>query len=85
MREAPSTPVAPPHLGPAHEEVTEADFLAEAISEYKFGGWHYAPLVVALVPPLGAIIGGRADAWTDALLLLFGAFWVNPSRSSKSC
>jgi len=40
----------------------------------SFGGFHYIPLIFALVPPLGAIIHGRAEAWTDSLMLLVISF-----------
>jgi hypothetical protein len=45
-------------------------------AEAALGGWHYAPLFVALAPAAGALFGGRADAWSDAILLLLAAFWL---------
>lgn len=64
-------PLAPPSLALDPDSVEQ-----QTISEYAFGGWHYAPLAIALAPPLGAIIGGRADAWSDALLLILATFWL---------
>ena len=40
----------------------------------SFSGWHYLPLIFALVPPLGAIVHGRAEAWTDMLMLIVISF-----------
>ncbi|PWN48877.1 thioredoxin-domain-containing protein [Violaceomyces palustris] len=68
-------PHSPPHLSLDEEQLFEAGHQTGQ-GEGAFGGWHYAPLFVALVPPLGAIIGGRADAWTDAILLILASFWL---------
>lgn len=38
--------------------------------------WHYLPLVFALIPPLGAVIHGKADIWTDILMLLLLAYYL---------
>ena len=56
------------------EDPPEQD--AQHDSDSQFGGWHYLPLIFAIVPPLGAVIHGRAEAWTDVLLLAIIAFYL---------
>ncbi|CEH11806.1 hypothetical protein CBOM_07201 [Ceraceosorus bombacis] len=56
-----------------------AEAVAEGVAESAtsaLGGWHYAPLLIALIPPAGALLGGKADAWSDAVLLILSAFWL---------
>ncbi|KAK9899799.1 hypothetical protein P389DRAFT_4196 [Cystobasidium minutum MCA 4210] len=50
----------------------EDDYHEESFS----GPLHYLPLIVAVVPPLGAVLHGRAEAWTDFLILLLVAFYL---------
>lgn len=66
-------PQAPPSI--STEEDAEFEAAQKAASE-AFGGWHYAPLGVALAPPLGALLGGHSDAWSDAILLILASFWL---------
>lgn len=44
--------------------------------ENVLGGWHFAPLLIAVVPPIGAVLGGHSDAWSDAILLVLASFWL---------
>lgn len=37
---------------------------------------HHLPLVIVALPPLGAIIHGRAENWADAILVLLIAFYL---------
>ncbi|KAJ1017791.1 hypothetical protein NDA16_005108 [Ustilago loliicola] len=64
---------APPSL--TEEEAKEFEAAQNAVHD-AFGGWHYAPLGVALAPPLGALLGGHSDAWSDAILLILASFWL---------
>lgn len=66
-------PQAPPSF--TEEEMAEFEAAQKAASE-GLGGWHYAPLGVALAPPLGALLGGHSDAWSDAILLILASFWL---------
>ncbi|SPO31062.1 related to TRX2 - thioredoxin II [Ustilago trichophora] len=66
-------PQAPPSM--TEEETAEFEAAQNAARE-TFGGWHYAPLGVALAPPLGALLGGHSDAWSDAILLILASFWL---------
>ena len=75
----PSYARAPPSLknsdyGATSEPGSGRHGTDEDESEHKFSGWHYIPLIFALVPPLGAIVHGRAEAWTDMLMLVVIAF-----------
>ncbi|BGP14274.1 hypothetical protein JCM10213_005834 [Rhodosporidiobolus nylandii] len=44
--------------------------------EEKTSGWHHLPLVLVALPPLGAIIHGRAENWSDAIILLLVCFYL---------
>ncbi|GAC77631.1 hypothetical protein PANT_27d00045 [Moesziomyces antarcticus T-34] len=66
-----------PHAPPSMTEGEEAEFeAAQSAARDTLGGWHYAPLAVALAPPLGALLGGHSDAWSDAILLILASFWL---------
>lgn len=68
-------PLSPPTL-PEDDDIEEL-VAARQSGEHSLGGWHYAPLIVGLAPPLGAILGGgQADHWTDAILLVLSGFWL---------
>ncbi|KAE8217663.1 hypothetical protein CF319_g8298 [Tilletia indica] len=70
-------PFAPPGLDYDADEAEHAQQrAAAAAAQSAFGGWHWAPLVIALAPPIGTLLGGHADAWSDAILLLLGTFWL---------
>ncbi|SPC63248.1 related to TRX2 - thioredoxin II [Ustilago sp. UG-2017b] len=64
---------APPSLTEEEEKVFQ---VAQNAARDAFRGWHYAPLGVALAPPLGALVGGHSDAWSDAILLILASFWL---------
>ncbi|PWY98120.1 hypothetical protein BCV70DRAFT_41154 [Testicularia cyperi] len=72
---APSIPFSPPYLSREEDVDFEAAQASEAARE-SFGGWHYAPLLVAMAPPVGALLGGHSDAWSDAILLILASFWL---------
>ncbi len=69
-----SRPFAPPRFTPRDEEEFEAEAAAHETS--SFAGWHFAPLAVALAPPLGAVLGGKAEHWSNAILLFLCSFWL---------
>lgn len=69
-------PLEPPSSAPLDEELEEI-IAARVSGEHSLGGWHYAPLIVGIGPALGAILGGKADLWSDAILLLLSSFWVS--------
>jgi len=79
------------HLDPLHEEGDASGDNDDSSTDWREGGQdgdnndeehtfsgplHYLPLIVAVVPPLGAVLHGRAEAWTDALILLLVAFYL---------
>ncbi|KAJ1021314.1 hypothetical protein NDA18_005553 [Ustilago nuda] len=65
------------HAPPSLTEEEEKEFqVAQNAARDAFRGWHYAPLGVALAPPLGALVGGHSDAWSDAILLILASFWL---------
>ncbi|SNX87059.1 related to TRX2 - thioredoxin II [Melanopsichium pennsylvanicum] len=66
-----------PQAPPSMTEEEDAEFeAAQNAARETLGGWHYAPLGVALAPPLGALLGGHSDAWSDAILLILASFWL---------
>ncbi len=66
-----------PQAPPSMTEEEEAEFeAAQKAARDTLSGWHYAPLGVALAPPLGALLGGHSDAWSDAILLILASFWL---------
>ncbi|KAK0548682.1 hypothetical protein OC845_003471 [Tilletia horrida] len=69
-------PFAPPSLDYDAYQAEIDQHRAAAAADSAFGGWHWAPLVIALAPPIGTLLGGHADAWSDAILLLLGTFWL---------
>lgn len=64
-----------PHAPPVEEDsfYEEEDPLKP---ENVLGHWHFAPLLIAVLPPVGAVLGGHADAWSDAILLILASFWL---------
>lgn len=82
-RRSSSIPMAPPSLGTQEDEYDDNDDDNDEYGnprvikpENILGGWHFAPLLIAVIPPLGALMGGRADAWSDAILLVLASFWL---------
>ncbi|TKY88904.1 hypothetical protein EX895_002145 [Sporisorium graminicola] len=73
QQQAGFVPLAPPSLTEEEEAEFEA---AQKAARDTLGGWHFAPLGVALAPPLGALLGGHSDAWSDAILLILASFWL---------
>lgn len=81
-----SIPQAPPTLegegfydDVANDSDSGSEFAhggAEVKAENVLGGWHFAPLLIAVLPPLGAVLGGHSDAWSDAILLAIASFWL---------
>lgn len=65
-----------PHAPPTLEEDSFYEEDDSLKSENVLSNWHFAPLLIAILPPLGAVIGGQADAWSDAILLLLASFWL---------
>ncbi|CDW97443.1 hypothetical protein, partial [Sporisorium scitamineum] len=73
QQQASYVPLAPPSMTEEEEAEFEA---AQKAARDTLGGWHLAPLGVALAPPLGALLGGHSDAWSDAILLILASFWL---------
>ncbi|GAA5932645.1 hypothetical protein JCM1841_000321 [Sporobolomyces salmonicolor] len=42
----------------------------------KTSGWHHVPLILVALPPLGAIVHGRAENWSDAIILILICFYL---------
>ncbi|CAO1637239.1 unnamed protein product [Parajaminaea phylloscopi] len=68
-------PLDPPSAQLPEEEFAEI-VAARAKGEHTLGGWHYAPLVIGVLPPLCSIFGGNANVWSDAILLVLATFWL---------
>ena len=66
------------HLALTHETDLEqgkgkraaSPTVAEEAEEFAFSLTHYLPVLVACIPPIGAVFGGTAAVWTDILLLV---------------
>lgn len=69
-----SIPMSPPSVG--SDDDYYQDDAREIRAENVLGNWHFAPLLIAIVPPLGAVLGGGADAWSDAILLVIASFYL---------
>lgn len=67
-------PISPPSVG--SDDDYYQDDAREIRAENVLGNWHFAPLLIAIVPPLGAVLGGGADAWSDAILLVIASFYL---------
>ncbi|UZJ56342.1 hypothetical protein CBS101457_005662 [Exobasidium rhododendri] len=74
-RQSRSIPLSPPSIGSDDDHYHQGD-MPQIRSENILGNWHFAPLLIALVPPLGAVLGGGADAWSDAILLVVASFYL---------
>ena len=46
---------------------------------------HHLPLMIVALPPLGAIIHGRAENWADAILVLLIAFYLYQLIKGRLC
>lgn len=44
--------------------------------DHRFGGTHWLPLFLALIPSLGSLFHGESENWTDSLILLLVAFFL---------
>ena len=49
----------------------------ETGQESKVSSWHNLPLFVVILPPLGAVLHGRAEDWTDAMILVLICFYLH--------
>ena len=74
-RRASSIPLSPPSVG-SYDGHYQDDDGREMRVDNVLGHWHFAPLLIAIVPPLGAVVGGKADAWSDAILLFIASFYL---------
>lgn len=70
-----SIPLSPPSVG-SDDDYYQDDRSRGNKGENVLGNWHFAPLLIAIVPPLGAVLGGGADAWSDAILLVIASFYL---------
>ncbi|GAA5976742.1 hypothetical protein JCM11641_005680 [Rhodosporidiobolus odoratus] len=44
--------------------------------EEKTSGWHHLPLVLVALPILGATVHGRAENWSDGIILILICFYL---------
>lgn len=66
-------PLAPP----VDPELFESDEEWRKYHETeKTEGWHHLPLLLVVLPPLGAIVHGRAENWSDAIILVLICFYL---------
>lgn len=66
------------------DQERQARLVRELEEDHRFGGTHWLPLFLALVPSLGSLFHGDSETWTDALLLLLVAFFLYKSTQSRS-
>ncbi|BGP30426.1 hypothetical protein JCM10296v2_002180 [Rhodotorula toruloides] len=52
------------------------DDFHEHLEAEKTSGWHHLPLILVALPPLGAIVHGRAENWSDAIVLTLVVFYL---------
>ncbi|BGO89940.1 hypothetical protein NBRC10512_001924 [Rhodotorula toruloides] len=52
------------------------DNFHEHLEAEKTSGWHHLPLILVALPPLGAIVHGRAENWSDAIVLALVVFYL---------
>jgi hypothetical protein len=50
----------------------------------KTSSLHHLPLVLVAIPSLGAILHGRAENWSDAIVLALVVFYLYNLIKSKS-
>jgi len=62
---------------PKDDELFDTDdaFQAHADAE-RASGWHHLPLFLVGLPSLGAIVHGRAEQWSDAIILALVVFYL---------
>jgi hypothetical protein len=53
-----------------------ADILHDPATEALSSHTYSLPIVIAVIPPMGALIYGKSDVWSDFLLLLLIAFYL---------
>uniref|UniRef100_A0A0K3CRJ4 Uncharacterized protein n=1 Tax=Rhodotorula toruloides TaxID=5286 RepID=A0A0K3CRJ4_RHOTO len=53
------------------------DDFHEHLEAEKTSGWHHLPLILVALPPLGAIVHGRAENWSDAIVLALVVFYLH--------
>ncbi|GAA5901252.1 hypothetical protein JCM8208_002319 [Rhodotorula glutinis] len=54
---------------------TDDTFQAHADAE-RASGWHHLPLFLVGLPSLGAVVHGRAEHWSDAIILALVVFYL---------
>ncbi|GEM12648.1 hypothetical protein Rt10032_c23g6665 [Rhodotorula toruloides] len=52
------------------------DDFHEHLEAEKTSGWHHLPLILVALPPLGAVVHGRAENWSDAIVLALVVFYL---------
>ncbi|GAA5834876.1 hypothetical protein JCM9279_007134 [Rhodotorula babjevae] len=62
---------------PKDDELFDTDeaFQAHADAE-RASGWHHLPLFLVGLPSLGAVVHGRAEHWSDAIILALVVFYL---------
>ncbi|GAA5877724.1 hypothetical protein JCM16303_000217 [Sporobolomyces ruberrimus] len=74
--EASFFPHSPPALPPPRPQLTPSPSKQAQHEIESSNAWHHLPLALVALPPLLSIIHGRAENWSDAILLLLVAFYL---------
>ncbi|KAK4058414.1 hypothetical protein OIO90_000572 [Microbotryomycetes sp. JL221] len=69
----PRHPLQPPRAPDLYH--TDEEWRVQHSAEQR-GSLHNLPLILVALPPLGAIIHGRAENWSDALILIMCCFYL---------
>ncbi|SCV67864.1 BQ2448_5475 [Microbotryum intermedium] len=67
-----------PMQPPKHPDMfdTEEQWRTHHDATEKTQGWHHLPLFLVVLPPLGAIIHGRAENWSDGIVITIVCFYL---------
>ncbi|KAG0142051.1 hypothetical protein CROQUDRAFT_50878 [Cronartium quercuum f. sp. fusiforme G11] len=58
------------------DQIQQSRWNREIEEDHRFGGTHWLPLFLALIPSLGSLFHGDSESWTDGLVLLLVAFFL---------
>ncbi|KDE03251.1 hypothetical protein MVLG_06245 [Microbotryum lychnidis-dioicae p1A1 Lamole] len=63
---------------PKHPDMfdTEEEWNTHHDTIEKTQGWHHLPLFLVILPPLGAVIHGRAENWSDGIVITIVCFYL---------
>ena len=69
-------PMYPPRFTTRDQEEMMAEEQGMGGADGNLSGWHFAPLILALAPPIGAMLGGKAEHWSNGILICIASFWL---------